>query len=128
MAKQILLVEDEVAARRCIKSLLQRMNKDLVIVEAGDGSAAFGLLCENQFDLVISDITMPGGMSGTDLKIASEGAGIGIPFIFMSCYASEEDMSFMQGRGEFIGKPLDICVLGAMVSRSLGLQEKGALQ
>ena len=62
----ILLVEDERSLLTALAAFLRR--KGVTVIEAETGEAALDFLMENQrVDLVLSDIEMPGGISGVDL-------------------------------------------------------------
>ena len=60
----VLLVEDNDNVRQFAFSMLKELRAD--VVEAADAQAALAILRERRFDLVFSDIVMP-GMSGLDL-------------------------------------------------------------
>lgn len=61
----ILLAEDQAMIRTALASLLQ-LEADFMVTEAADGSAALQLLKQQRFDLLLSDIEMP-GHSGIEL-------------------------------------------------------------
>lgn len=61
----ILLAEDQAMIRTALASLL-RLETGFVVTEAVDGNAAFTLLKQHAFDLLLSDIEMP-GKSGIEL-------------------------------------------------------------
>lgn len=61
----ILLAEDQAMIRTALASLL-RLEAGFVVTEAADGNAAFTLLRQQPFDLLLSDIEMP-GKSGIEL-------------------------------------------------------------
>lgn len=60
----ILLVDDEVIVRQSIVMLLKRAGHEVVGV--GDGEIALEIMARRTFDLVISDLSMP-GMQGDEL-------------------------------------------------------------
>lgn len=62
---KILLAEDQAMVRTALASLL-RLEADFQVTEAADGSAALKLLKQQPFDLLLSDIEMPGN-SGIEL-------------------------------------------------------------
>lgn len=61
----ILLAEDQAMIRTALASLL-RLEADFTVAEAADGSAALKLLQQQHFDLLLTDIEMP-GKSGIEL-------------------------------------------------------------
>lgn len=62
---RILLAEDQAMVRTALASLL-RLEADFQVTEAADGSTALKLLQQQPFDLLLSDIEMP-GHSGIEL-------------------------------------------------------------
>ena len=84
MTKRILIVDDAIFMRTMLKNIL---TKDTAytydIVEAKDGVEAITFIDEQEFDLVLMDITMP-NMGGIEaLKIIKEKELIA-PFFFKS--------------------------------------------
>jgi PAS domain S-box-containing protein len=66
--ERILLVEDDTAVRRAVAQLLE--NLGYTVAEAANGAKALALLDddETRFDLLLTDVVMPGGMSGLELS------------------------------------------------------------
>ncbi len=67
--RRVLLMDDEADIRRLVTTLLHRMGLEVVAV--GDGAEAVEAFrsaraAGNPFDLVIVDLTVPGGMGGKD--------------------------------------------------------------
>jgi YesN/AraC family two-component response regulator len=63
---RVLVVDDQASVRRLIKAILIEDEGFSSVDEAADGLAAKRLLLEDNFDLAIVDIEMP-GMSGLSL-------------------------------------------------------------
>jgi len=61
----ILLAEDQVMVRTALASLL-RLETEMQVTEAADGAVALKLLKQHAFDLLLTDIEMPGA-SGIEL-------------------------------------------------------------
>jgi DNA-binding NarL/FixJ family response regulator len=64
MMKKLLLVDDHEVVRSGLKTLLSSLSFD-VIDEAGSGKKAYEMAQNNQYDLIIMDISMD-GISGLD--------------------------------------------------------------
>lgn len=64
---KILLVEDQMAVRKLVRKLLEVLGCD--VIEVGSGREALDLWpsVQDQVRLVLSDVVMPGGVSGWDL-------------------------------------------------------------
>jgi two-component system response regulator HydG len=101
-SKNILIVEDEDIIRSSLRKLLERHH--YTISEAVSVKAARESFNLNSFDLIISDLRLPGG-PGTDLIIP---AGC-VPVIIMTSYASLRSAveTMRQGAVDYISKPFD---------------------
>lgn len=65
--RRILIVDDSPSARTCIRQMLSPFKWRMD--EAGDGAAAFGMILEDDYDLLITDLRMS-PVSGEDLIAA----------------------------------------------------------
>lgn len=100
--KNILIVEDESVIRSALRRLLER--NEYLISEAGSVAEAEANFTLTDFDLVISDLRLPGA-PGTDL-IQKAGA---VPVLIMTSYASLRSAvdSMRMGAVDYIAKPFD---------------------
>lgn len=118
----ILLVDDEAPARDAVAEILR--DEGHVVTEAGDGLEALSLLDKNNFDLVISDILMP-HLNGYGLLARIRVKWPTMPVVLTSRYLSQDAAkSLLNGKAEFIPKPIDQSELIATVQRLL---QKSAL-
>ena len=103
--EKILIVDDEINIRKVLIGLLNR-NGFNSITQAADGQEAVDLIGEESFDLIISDLNMP-GMDGMQFfeKVKPEA----IPFIILTAYGSIETAvsAVKKGVYDFIAKPFD---------------------
>ena len=100
--EKILVVEDESVIRTALRRLLERNGYQ--ISEAGSVQEAESLHKLSEFDLVISDLRLPGA-PGTDLiKKAGD-----VPVLIMTSYASLRSAvdSMRMGAVDYIAKPFD---------------------
>ena len=112
---KILIVEDEVIIRTALRKLLTRNKHD--IKEAGSVSEATKKYKVDGFDLIISDLRLPGA-PGTDLiQLAGE-----TPVLIMTSYASLRSAvdSMRMGAVDYIAKPFDHDEMLAAVKRVIG--------
>ncbi|MBI1170476.1 PAS domain-containing protein [bacterium] len=85
---KILLVEDEPAVRKVIQSRLQI--EGYTVVEAENAAAAIRIFArEAPFDLILTDIVMPGQLQGTGLVKELRKLAPDLKAIFMSGYPNE---------------------------------------
>lgn len=100
--EKILIVEDEVVIRNALRKLLER--HEYAICEAGSVKQAVESFDLSTFDLIISDLRLPGA-PGTDLiKQAGD-----VPVLIMTSYASLRSAvdTMKNGAVDYIAKPFD---------------------
>ena len=83
----ILVVEDETGVRNACRRILERSGFD--VIEASDGAQALARLDGVRIDLLLTDVVMPGGMTGRDLALQLEQVRPGVPVLFMSGYNAD---------------------------------------
>ncbi|WP_249975231.1 sigma-54-dependent transcriptional regulator [Vreelandella olivaria] len=113
---RILIVEDEAIIRSALKRLLERHS--YTVSEAASAEEA-GTLPLNEFDLIISDLRLP-GEPGTTLISAAAPA----PVLIMTSYASMRSAvdALKQGAVDYVAKPFDHTELLETVERILHKQ------
>lgn len=112
---QILIVEDEAIIRTALRRLLER-NKHTVH-EASSVKEATSRYRLNSYDLIVSDLRLPGA-PGTDLiQLAGE-----VPVLIMTSYASLRSAvdSMRLGAVDYIAKPFDHDEMVNSVKRAIG--------
>lgn len=98
----ILIVEDESVIRSALRRLLERNNYR--VSEAGSVQEATDQYKFHDFDLIITDLRLPGS-PGTDIIPLAEGT----PVLVMTSYASLKSAvdSMKMGAVDYIAKPFD---------------------
>ena len=115
---RILVVDDEPAVRNAIRMMLKF---DGHAVQTADGGAeALPLLEAGQFDLVITDYSMP-GMKGDELAAVIKGRLPRQPIIMISAFAETLKSSGnpLAGVDFIISKPFSLADLREAVARVL---------
>jgi two-component system, cell cycle sensor histidine kinase and response regulator CckA len=87
--ESILLVEDEAQVRRLVQSLLQSSGYHVQIAHTGVEALHLWERDGDTIDLVLTDIIMPGGVSGRELADALSASRPGLKVVYMSGYAGE---------------------------------------
>ena len=102
----ILLVEDDAAVRRGVRTTLERLG--YMVLEAEHGDAALALLSQHarQIDAVLTDLMMP-GMSGRELSERIVEMRPGMRVLFMSGYTDDEALrrQLVDEGQQFLQKP-----------------------
>ena len=103
----ILVVDDELSMREFLKILLEK--EGYRVTTAAEGKAALALAEKNAFDLMISDIRMP-GMSGLDLLSRIKQLQTDIGVIMITAFASPDDAvaAMRNGAFDYITKPFNV--------------------
>ncbi len=117
---RILIVEDETIIRTALRKLLERNQYD--VDEAPSVKEATTRYQLKDYDLIISDLRLPGA-PGTDLiKLAGD-----IPVLIMTSYASLRSAvdSMRMGAVDYIAKPFDHDEMVTAVKRVIGKAKAG---
>ena len=121
LKKKILLVEDDRNARNGIAKIL-RPKYDITAAE--DGIRGINILKKNNYDLVITDIKMPGadGMEILNETLTKSPAPL---CIMITAYGSIENAveAIKAGAYDFISKPINIDTLELTIERALKSQQ-----
>ncbi len=107
MSIRILLVDDEDGLRVTLAANLEL--EGFEVVEAADGARALDLLSNQTFDLLLTDIRMP-GINGVDLFRKVRAAHPEMPVVLMTAYALEAlvDSAMSEGVFTVMNKPFDV--------------------
>lgn len=118
----ILFVEDEASVRGIAAKALRK--KGYRVVEAEDGEEALEILQEAEvpFDLMISDVVMP-GMDGPSLLRAGRKLLGDARIVFISGYAEEEFSDLLSEEPDvtFLPKPFTFAELAEKVKSEIGV-------
>jgi len=118
----LLLVEDKNELRAMLRKALERSG--YTVDEAPDGSAAIQKLRARRYQLVLSDLKMPGA-SGLDVLRESKQADATIPVILLTAFGSVDEAvaAMKEGAFDFLQKPVDLEHLKVLVQRAARQQE-----
>lgn len=116
---RILVVDDEPDIRDVVGEVLERAGHDVTAAE--DGTTAAHLHHKHQFDLIVSDLRMP-GLNGIQLAQAVRAdSRCDIPFLLVTASASTQDLSDARRAGvtDLLGKPFGFAELRDKVALML---------
>jgi DNA-binding NtrC family response regulator len=113
---RILLAEDDDATRKGIILFLR--GEGYEVASASGGLEALSFLGQERFDLIISDIRMP-GMDGLALLERLRADAVQIPLIMMTAFATVEQavQALQSGADDYLTKPLNLEELLARIRR-----------
>jgi DNA-binding response OmpR family regulator len=113
MHEKILLVEDHAPSRNNISRFLRLHSYQ--VVEASDGEEAMRLLGNDTIDLVVSDLALP-TIHGLNLTHQIHSKWPKIPVLIISAFISDEaGKLILDGKADFLAKPLELTVLASKV-------------
>lgn len=126
---RILLVEDDATFRSLLTAILEDEGYELT--EREDGKAALMTLQRQSFDLVLTDLRLP-GLNGLELFRTATAQGIAPPFVLLTAFGTVEEAvaAIKEGVADFLTKPLkDPDTLRTLVRRILtnGMQQRSLI-
>ncbi|MEP2718072.1 ATP-binding protein [Pseudophaeobacter sp.] len=110
--KRILIAEDEAEVLAVLKTHLEKAGYVVTGATSGDEAKAI-FAADPNFDLLLTDIVMPGRLKGTSLSKELRDLNHSLPVVFMSGYAAE---ATVHGNGL---RPEDIRLMKPVMRRDL---------
>ncbi len=119
---KILVVDDEQSIRNTLKEILEYENFSVSL--AADGNEALELISNNNYDVILCDIKMP-GMDGIELLENILNQKPDTPVIMISGHGNIETAveAIKKGAYDYIGKPLDLNRLLVTIRNALDKSE-----
>ncbi len=118
-ALKVLVVDDQQTMRGLARQCLKRLGVvDVSLAASGD--AALHVMTTKMFDLVISDLNMP-GLSGVDLarKIKEHPVFNRIP-VFLATSDAYRDQAASETVDHFVAKPFSVADMRSAIETHLG--------
>jgi DNA-binding NtrC family response regulator len=105
MIEKVLIVDDEPLAREFLAEFLAE--KGAAVTTASDAQEAFARIADGEFDLVITDLRMPGD-DGLALLRRIRTSGRDVPVVVNTAYGSVDSAvrALKEGAFDFLTKPL----------------------
>jgi CheY-like chemotaxis protein len=117
--EKILVVDDDQIQRNVTSSLLMKLGYEVTVAESGEEAIEY--LREQQCELLVLDMVMPGGIDGTETFRQATVVQPGLRAVIVSGYAESGRMGVAQalGAGAFLKKPLTLKTIAAAVRGEL---------
>src|SRR5690606_31811247 len=110
----VLLVEDDDEVAALTEEMLEHLGWR--VTRASSAEAALGALANGRrIDLVLSDVMMPGGMSGLDLALEARKRRPNLPVVLTSGYAEGVRRQAEQAGIPLLPKPFNLDTLAAVL-------------
>jgi len=123
MPKKILLIDDEELITRTLANALEKSGYEVLVAKSGGD--AIVMAEEEDFDLIISDIRMP-GLNGVEIvkrifEVIKDKGSKKTPAIFVTGYADQktEEMARTLSPQAYIHKPFDFPEFLAQVKKAV---------
>lgn len=124
--KKVLVIDDEEIIRMTVHDVLAKYGAE--VIAARDGTEAMAFVRQREFDLVISDIRMPGN-NGYDIFKAVKEIRPGCPVMFMTGFGYDPSHSIIratpEGLAAVLYKPFKVDELLGEVRKALTQARKG---
>ena len=117
--ERILLVDDDAAFLFAGRELLMAQSRAFHVDTAEDAEAALSAIRQQDYDVVVSDIRMP-GLNGIQLLTECQRIRPDIPVVLITAYEDRqlETEAARLGAYAFLHKPLDSDTFASVVSRA----------
>ena len=124
---RILIVDDDPGQRSLLSSFLQ--SQGFQIQTADSGERALEALRSARFDLMISDVRMP-GLSGLETLRHARQQHPTLPVLLVTAFTDVRDAvaAMRDGALNYLAKPIDLDELLALVQQATGVAEAVSLQ
>lgn len=119
--RTVLIVEDEFLIRMVLADTLHAEGYD--VVEAGNVLEAVAILGQRQVDAVITDVDMPGGLSGLDLARLMSIKHANVPVIVASGGHLLRTAD-MPGDAVFVPKPYGMAAMATMIDEMTSVDKR----
>lgn len=103
----ILVVDDDPVIRRLLQERLKRENYQVLIAE--DGHEAARLLKQNRFDVVLTDLVMPGGPGGIEVLEITKSLYPETEVVLITAHSSVDTAvaAMKKGAADYLEKPVN---------------------
>lgn len=126
---RVLIIDDDATVRDVLHSFLKSNGFDVVL--AHDGQAGLEIIREEKFDIVLTDLVMP-GISGMDVLRGIIALKTNTPVIVITAFGTVETAveAMKMGAFDYITKPFVLDELMILLNRAVGvskLQKENAM-
>lgn len=118
--KKLLIVDDEEALTFSLYQIFINVPLECEVLTASSGEEALEKIEKNHFDIVITDIAMP-GLNGLDLLSMIKAREPRTKVIVITAYGSDDrkEQAYNRGAESYIEKPFDLYEIRDLVLKLL---------
>jgi len=124
---RVLIVDDDPGQRSLLNSFLRSQKFETVVVDSGQ--LALDTLRTGKFDMMISDVRMP-GLSGLETLRLARKEHATLPVLLVTAFTDVRDAvaAMRDGAVNYLPKPIDLDELLASVRQAIGITESAPAQ
>src|ERR1700692_2022850 len=117
----LLIVEDEAKMRRLLE--LHLGEDGFTTLSAGDAETGVKLLRENNVDLVVTDLKLP-GINGLEFLQAAKRQNAALPVVVMTAFGSVETAveAMKAGASDYVLKPFSLSEMRMVIRKELDVR------
>jgi PAS domain S-box-containing protein len=119
---RVLLVEDDAGVRRVLESWLRRFGYEVLACEDGPAALARWKEVGGRVDAVVTDMLLPGGLSGRDVLERLRRDAPGLAAVVMSGYSAELVEGGIPPGAGFVQKPCEPRALASALREQMDLR------
>lgn len=122
---RLLLVEDNLDVAAAIKPLIEALGCSVLHVPSADDAVKALAAESGRFDVVLSDILMPGSLDGLDLATMLRHRNPQLPVLLMTGYAEKTGQAIASGF-QILAKPVSAASLAKAIGGALRVSKARA--
>jgi DNA-binding NtrC family response regulator len=124
---RILIVDDDAGQRSLLDSFLRSQGFETVVVDSG--KVALETLRAGKFDMMISDVRMP-GLTGLETLRLARKEHAALPVLLVTAFTDVRDSvaAMRDGAVNYLAKPIDLDELLASVRQAIGISKSAPLR
>ncbi|MFA5073251.1 MAG: sigma-54 dependent transcriptional regulator [Nitrospirota bacterium] len=120
--QRVLVIDDDETVRDVLQSFLS--GKGFEVTLAPDGQTGIDLVRENSFDLILTDLVMP-GIGGIDILKQLSESNIKIPVLVITAFATVQNAveAMKLGAFDYVTKPFNLDEIMIVINKALNLSK-----
>jgi len=120
--QKVLVIDDDEIVREVLSSYLGGMSFDVTLAVSGE--AGLDLLRADKFELILTDLVMP-GITGMDILTEAAAARITAPVVVMTAFGTVQTAveAMRIGAFDYITKPFNLDELALVINKALSVSK-----
>jgi DNA-binding NtrC family response regulator len=113
----VLIIEDEASIQMLLRRIIGGAGHE--VITAAEAEAAFNEVAQRSFDLIFTDLSLPGGPPGAELlsNLAARAQGSSIIVVSGHLPSDVQGLCTQLGIGYFLPKPFDLSTVRNLLAQ-----------